>query len=165
MELRRLDIDKDARLVAGLFLEVADFVRLTEGVDPGPPQVVGFFKGVPPGSDIAQSVKVGLFDGPKLLGIADMGFDYPEPGDAYVGLILFAPSARGKGLGKALLALLEEEARARGAPRMFAGVVEANAPARAFFLREGFVPVKRVGPLKLGARTHMIDRMAKRLAR
>lgn len=165
MDLRKVDPGKHGRLVAGLFLEAADFVRMTEGLEPGPAQAAGFFKGVPPGGDIAQSVKVGLFDGAKLLGIADMAFGYPEPGDGYIGLMLLAPSARGRGLGRALLALLEEEARARGAPRLFVGVIEANSRGRAFWLREGFVPVKRLGPIKVGARAHMIDRMAKRLTR
>ena len=165
MELRKLDPAKHAALVAGLFFKANDYVRLTEGVDAGPPQVAGFFKGVPPGCDIGQSVKVGLFEGAALLGIADMAFGYPEAGDGYIGLMLFAPEARGKGFGKALLALLEEEARARGTERLFVGVVQANAPARGFWLREGFLPVKTLGPVTVGARTHMVDRMGKSLKR
>ncbi len=164
MELRKLTPETHAVAVARLFLQSNDFVRLTEGTDAGPPQVAGFFKGVPPGADIAQSVKVGLFEAETLLGIADMAFGYPEPGDGYIGLMLFAPEARGKGLGRALLALLEEEARARHAERLFVGVIQANAPARAFWLREGFLPVKTLGPLKVGAQTHMVDRMVKTLA-
>ena len=63
MELRKLDPAKHAALVARLFFQANDFVRLTEGVDAGPAQVAGFFKGVPPGCEIDQSVKVGLFEG------------------------------------------------------------------------------------------------------
>ncbi len=114
MELRKLEPGKHGRLVARLFVAASDYVQMTEGGTPGPAQAAGFFKGAPPGGDLAQSVKVGLFDGAALLGIADLAFGYPEPGDAYIGLMLFAPAARGQGLGKALLALLEEEARARG---------------------------------------------------
>ncbi len=165
MELSKLEPGKHAQLVAGLFHASADFVQLTEGVEPGPAQVAGFFNGVPPGGDIAQSVKVGLFEGPRLLGLADLAFGYPEAGDGYIGLMLFAPEARGKGLGRAVLALLEEEARARRTQRLFVGVVEANSRARAFWLREGFVPVKRFGPIKVGARAHMIQRMGKSLGR
>ena len=164
MELRKLDPTQDAVRVGRLFLQSADFVRLTEGVEPGPPQVAQFFQGVPPGGDLAQSLKLGLFDGPALLGIADLGYGYPEPDDAYIGLLLFAPEARGKGYGKALLALIEEEARAHGSDRIFAGVLEANAPARAFWLRECYLPVMR-RTLQVGARTHRIDRMVKTLKR
>lgn len=165
MELRKLDPATHAARVAGLFFKANDFVRLVEGVDAGPAQVAGFFRGVPPGCDIARSVKVGLFEGEALLGIADMAFGYPEAGDGYIGLMLFAPEARGRGLGRALLALLEEEARARGTERLFVGVVQVNAPGRAFWLREGFLPVKTVGPIRLGAVSHQIDRMMKTLKR
>ena len=165
MELRKLDPARHAALVAGVFLKSADYVRMAEGMDPGPPQVAGFFQGVPPGGDIRQSVKVGLFEAEALLGIADMGFGYPEAGDGYIGLMLFAPEARGKGLGKALLALLEEEARARRTERLFVGVIEANTQGRAFWLREGFLPVKRIGPVRVGARSHMVERMGKSLKR
>lgn len=163
MELRKLTPEAHGQRVAELFLASADFVMLTEGVAPGPAQVAGFFKGVPPGCDIAQSVKVGLFEADLLLGIADMAFGFPEAADAYIGLMLITPNARGKGLGKALLSLLEEEARARGAERMFAGLVEANTGARDFWLREGFMPVKRTGPARVGARSHMLLRIGKTL--
>jgi len=161
MELRKLQAEKDGQAVARLFLASAEFVQMTEGVAPGVAQVAGFFKGLPPGGDISQSVKVGLFEGAALLGVADMAFGYPEPGDGYIGLMLFAPQVRGQGLGKALLALLEEEARARHAERLYVGVIGANTRGRAFWLREGFVPVRRLGPIKVGAKAHMIDRMVK----
>ena len=163
MELRALDPGKDALAVGELFLRAADYVRLAEGTAPGPAQVAGYFKGVPPGGDIGQSVKVGLYEAGILLGIADMAFGYPDPGDGYIGLMLFAPEARGRGLGKAVLALLEEEARARHAARLYVGVIETNARGRAFWLREGFLPVRRLGPIKVGAKAHMIDRLVKRL--
>lgn len=163
MELRKLDPAKDALAVGGLFLRAADYVAMAEGTAPGPAQVAGFFKGVPPGGDIAQSVKVGLWEGAALLGIADMAFGYPKPGDGYIGLMLFVPEARGKGLGKALLALLEEEARARHAERLFVGVIDANVRGRSFWMREGFLPVIRVGPVTVGSKSHMIQRMGKSL--
>lgn len=163
MELRKLDPVKHAVEVGRLFLQAADYVRLSEGVEPGPAQVAGFFKGAPPGADSAGSVKVGLFETDVLLGIADMAFGYPEDGDGYIGLMLFVPEARGRGLGSALLALLEEEARARGAERLFVGVIEANVPGRGFWLGAGFLPVKRLGPVRVGTREHMVERMGKSL--
>ncbi len=163
MELRKLDVGKHAHAVGRVFIASADYVAMAEGGAPGVSQVAGFFKAVPPGCDIAQSVKVGLFEGDSLLGIADMAFGFPKAGDAYIGLLLFIPEARGKGMGKAVLALLEEEARARGAERMFVGVIEANARGRAFWMREGFVPLRKMGPVRMGGKSHMVDRMGKKL--
>ena len=138
MELRKLDPAKDAVLVARLFLQSADFVRLTEGVDPGPPQVAQFFKGVPPGGDLADSLKLGLFDGPVLLGIADLGYGYPEPDDAYIGLMLFAPAFGGQGLGERFLAAYRDLVLGHGATRIVLGVLHNNPRARAFWTRLGF---------------------------
>jgi len=165
MELRKLDPDKHALAVGRVFLAAADYVRMMEGTAPGPAQAAGFFMGVPPDCDITQSVKVGLFEGDSLLCIADMAFGYPHPGDAYIGLLLCIPEARGKGIGAAVLALLEEEARARGATRMYAGVAEANTGGRAFWMRQGFAPLRRVGPVRVGGKQHMIDRMGKALGK
>ena len=52
--------------------------------------------------------------------------------------ILLAPEARGQGLGRALLAALEDHARAGGAHTIFAGVSAANPEGRAFHVACGY---------------------------
>jgi len=52
--------------------------------------------------------------------------------------VMLAPSARGRGIGRALMAALEEHARAGGARSMFAGVSAANPEGRAFHARLGY---------------------------
>ena len=163
MELRKLDPTQDAVRVGRLFLQSADFVRLTEGVDPGPPQVAQFFKGVPPGGDLADSLKLGLFDGPVLLGIADLGYGYPEPDDAYLGLLLVAAEARGAGLGARVLAASEEVCRGNGMRRFLLAVLDANPRARAFWELAGFEAVIEGIPVQMGLRDHTAARMMKRL--
>ncbi len=49
-----------------------------------------------------------------------------------------SPSARGRGLGEALLAEVERWARARGATRFVLCVAEGNEAAAALYLRTGF---------------------------
>ncbi|XBQ17231.1 MAG: GNAT family N-acetyltransferase [Oceanicaulis sp.] len=59
-------------------------------------------------------------------------------------LTIAVPEARrGEGLGARLLAACLDQARARGAEAMFLEVSEANAPARALYLRAGFIEVGR----------------------
>ena len=53
--------------------------------------------------------------------------------------IHLAQNARGLGLGRRLLAALEDAARAEGAHSLYGGVSGANPEGQAFHLRSGFV--------------------------
>jgi len=55
--------------------------------------------------------------------------------------IHLAAAARGQGLGRALMELVERDATDRGAHSLFAGVSGANPEGRAFHARMGFVHV------------------------
>jgi L-amino acid N-acyltransferase YncA len=58
--------------------------------------------------------------------------------------ISLAPAARGLGLGAALLAAIEDHARARGVHQMIAGVSGENAKGRAFHERLGYLHIATV---------------------
>ncbi len=79
-------------------------------------------------------------DGLRLSGVAEVSYGFPLPTDAYLGLMLLGPWARGAGHGRALLTRAEALARGRGAKRMLLAVLEANPRGRAFWEREGFRP-------------------------
>lgn len=55
--------------------------------------------------------------------------------------VLLAPEARGRGVGGALMAALEDHARAAGVHSLFGGVSSANPEGRAFHLAVGFAEV------------------------
>lgn len=162
MELRELDRVADWAAVEDLFLRAADYVELAEGVAPGAEQIADFFDEAPPGVDPASSLKLAAGDAP-LDGIADLAFGYPQAEDAFLGLLLLAPEARGRGLGKAMLAGIEARARARGARRLLIGVLDENPRARAFWEREGFVWELTTEPRAIGARMHVLHRLVKAL--
>lgn len=58
--------------------------------------------------------------------------------------IQLAPGASGKGLGRALMAAVEDHARAAGAHSMFAGVSAENPEGRAFHARLGYAETARL---------------------
>ncbi|MCC6304774.1 MAG: GNAT family N-acetyltransferase [Rhodobacteraceae bacterium] len=159
--IRPLDPAADGRAVAALFAAAADFVALIEGRPPSAATLADFWQGAPPGGDPAAGLRLGLFEGGALAGVAELAFGFPGAGDAYLGLMLLAPAARGRGLGRRLLGRVEAEARARGAGRLLLAVARANPRARAFWEREGFARVRTLPPRRVGARAHVLDRMAR----
>ena len=160
MQIRSLDPLTDRDLVQQFFLASADYVRLERDADPGPEGTEEFFTDAPPGCDPAQSLRLGLFN-PGLIGIAELSFGYPTATDAFIGLMMIAPSAQGTGAGAFLLRHLEAAARARSKRSLFLAVLDANPRGRAFWEREGFALVLANRPVTLGAKTQLAHRMGK----
>ena len=138
MLIRTLDPVTDLDAVENLFTRAADYWLLADRRPPDRQKARDFFTDGPPGCDPAASHRLGLFQDGRLIGVAELSFGFPLPADAYLGLMLLGPAARGRGLGPALLAEVETRARAAHAPRLYLAVLAANPRGRAFWLRHGF---------------------------
>lgn len=138
-EIRALSPD-EAALVARFYEEAPEYWLLAEGACEPDRQAVEFFQDAPPGCDPAQSHRLGLFLQGRLSGVAEVSYGFPTVEDAYLGLMLIGPWAQGAGHGRAFLARAEALARARGTPRLYLAVLEANPRGRTFWEREGFRP-------------------------
>lgn len=136
--IRPLDPISDLDAVAGLYSRAEDYWLLADRRAPDRHKAAEFFTDGPPGCDPAASHRLGLFQDGTLIGVAELSFGFPLPADAYLGLMLLDPAARGRGLGPALLAEVEDRARAASAPRLYLAVLAANPRGRAFWLRHGF---------------------------
>lgn len=159
MQIRPLDPATDRAAVARMLTEAQDYYHLWLGHAPGPAQVEEVFTAGPPGCDAARSHRLGLFLDGRLGGVAELSFGFPEPQDAYLGLMILSPSARGQGHGAAFLAHVET--LARGAPRLYLAVLEANPRGRAFWEAQGFTPT---GVFRCDPETgHRIHRLVKPL--
>lgn len=160
--IRALVRARDEAAVRSLFARAADYVRLETGLPPGPDTVAGFFEDAPPAPQSSPPLHLGAW-GPDgdLHGIASMAWGFPDPSDAYVGLLLLDPARRGAGLGRRMVDHLAAEAAARGASRILAAVLAENPRAHAFWRREGFEDLWTAPPARLGERTHVRIRMAR----
>jgi GNAT superfamily N-acetyltransferase len=160
MRIREL-FPSETALVAQFYREAPDYWLLAEGRCDPAHQAQEFFTDAPPNCDPAQSDRLGLFVNQRLSGVAELSYGFPEPSDAYLGLMLIGPWAQQAGHGKAFLAHVEALARKRHAPRLFLAVLDANPRGRAFWLREGFTPtgLRRQD----GTTGHWIERLVKSL--
>lgn len=161
MHIRPLHPIADIDLIVALYQQAPDYWLLAEGVADPDRQAAEFFTDGSPGHDPALSHRLGLFLDDRLSGVAEVSYGFPEPGDAYLGLMLLAPWAQGAGHGRAFLAHVESLARSRAAPRLYLAVLEANARGRAFWTREGFAAtgLSRTDP----ATGHILHRLVKGL--
>ena len=160
MRIREL-FPSETALVAQFYREAPDYWLLAEGRCDPAAQAQDFFTDAPPNCDPAQSDRLGLFVNQRLSGVAEVSYGFPEPNDAYLGLMLIGPWAQGAGHGKAFLAHAEALARKRHAARLYLAVLDANPRGRAFWLREGFRPT---GLRRHDATTgHWLERLVKPL--
>ncbi|MFN0113636.1 MAG: GNAT family N-acetyltransferase [Paracoccaceae bacterium] len=164
--VRLLDPARDREAVSDLYRRSADYVGLERDEPPGPALTDEFFTDALPGADLTAMRKLGMEDVETpgaLLAIVDMGFGYPEPGDAYLGLLQVAEAARGQGLGALFLREAERIAQEAGAARLYIAVLHANPRGRAFWEREGFRVALDNRPVTLGKKSHLATRMVKDL--
>jgi diamine N-acetyltransferase len=76
--------------------------------------------------------------GYAVLASSDLPVPDPRPDELEVKRIYLLNRFQGSGLGRRLMALAIEQARARGVPRLLLGVYSENADAIAFYRRLGF---------------------------
>lgn len=157
--IRPLDPVKDRETVAACLLEAQDYYHLWRGHAPGPVEVEEVFTAGPPGCDPARSHRLGFFLDTRLSGVAELSFGFPEPEDAYLGLMILAPLARNQGHGATFIAHIET--LARPAPRLYLAVLNANLKGRAFWQAHGFTAT---GVSRFDAETgHTLHRLVKPL--
>ncbi|TNC50130.1 GNAT family N-acetyltransferase [Rubellimicrobium rubrum] len=161
--IRPLHPGTDQDAVLDLYARASDYLDLESGRVPTLAMVEEFFSDAPPGGNPSKSLKLGLFNEERLLGLADLAFGYPNPTDAYLGLMMLAADARGRGLGRIFLRHVEAAARERGAVRLLLAVLEANPRGRAFWEVQGFGAPKVFAATRIGERTHVRIRLEKPL--
>lgn len=137
MRIRELFPSETAQ-IAQFYREAPDYWLLAEGRCDPQAQAQDFFTDAPPNCDPKDSDRLGLFVAQRLSGVAELSYGFPDPSDAYLGLMLLGPWAQGKGHGRSFLAHVEALARKRHAARLFLAVLDVNLRGRAFWEREGF---------------------------
>ena len=105
-----------------------------------------YFNERPPNVGAEDAVHIGMFDADRLIGILCVVFGYPDATYSYIGLLLLALHARGKGVGGHAVAHAATLSKARGSTHQLVAVLDNNPKGRAFWQREGLCLKSRSHP-------------------
>ncbi|WP_226780972.1 GNAT family N-acetyltransferase [Oceaniglobus trochenteri] len=152
---------EDAALVAELQSDCADYIALETGQAPGPAHVAGFFDDAPPGLSADQIFAMAICEGERPIGLLNWSQGYPETTDAYIGLLMLVPTARGRGIGGEVLSQVIRAARNRHCTRLLLCVFRDNPAALRFWQAHGFRHRQTTPPATFGARTHIRDELSR----
>ena len=134
----RLDEARKAELER-LYESCREYFELVTGAPPAPDEVDALLRTVPRGRSREDKFVIGFFDAPEhLVGVLDVIRDYPREREWYVGLLLFGPATRGRGLGERVYRRLEEWVLAQGGRALHLIVQQTNPGALRFWERMGF---------------------------
>lgn len=165
MILRHLDRERDFECALEIFRKGSDYLEFEKGIAATPATAVEFFDGCPPTHSRDAKLCLGIFDASGAgIGVVDLLRGYPQSTDWYIGLLMFVPSARGKGLGRRVIDEIKKTALASGATRILVCALEENVKGRAFWTSVGFSNLRAIPPMALGEKVHARIEMACRPA-
>jgi GNAT superfamily N-acetyltransferase len=161
-----LDVDllgaEDCADIDALLTRCSEFIRLTEGHDPGPGDGRLLLDERPEEAPDVEKLVLGLYDGPCLVGVVDLLKDFPAPGVWYLGLLLIEPARRRAGIGAALVAALGDWIASQGGRALRLVVLDQNAAGHRFWARQGFQAIGSVDQ-DLGHLRRTLHRMERAL--
>ena len=99
---------------------------------------------LPPGLTENAKYYCGYMSAGRLLAVLDLIDGYPDKRTAYIGFFMVDGRESGQGRGSAILAELVDCLKRRGLSRLRLAYDEENPQARHFWIKQGFVPIKRV---------------------
>jgi RimJ/RimL family protein N-acetyltransferase len=132
-----------AGAIQACFEGAPDYFARTEGRPPGPEAAIQLLADAEVDPARLVYALVPRVGGPAV-GVLDLHLDYPEPGTAHIGLLLFRESCQGLGYGKETTAAVEGALARAGYRALRLSVVDENLQAKLFWERLGFAEVGRL---------------------
>jgi len=131
------------KAIQACFEGAPDYFARTEGRPPGPDAASHLLADAE--ADPGRRVYVVVpRAGGAAVGLLDLHLDYPEPGTAHIGLLLFREACQGLGYGKETTAAVEAALARSGYGALRLSVVDENVDAKLFWQRIGFAEVGRL---------------------
>jgi GNAT superfamily N-acetyltransferase len=137
------DSEDDVASLFCLFEQTTEYSLLVEGQLPTLQDARDELVDLPSGKTMYDKFFGGYWKDGTLLGCVDLIRGYPDDNIAYLGLLLFAESHHGHGLGVQALNHVIELARSWQCNALRLAVIDKNTRGLRFWLREGFSELYR----------------------
>lgn len=103
------------------------------------------------GESLAKGFCIGIFDSNQsLIGLMAVHQNSPAVGDWYIGNFMLEPSARSRGYGGDIFNAFQRYVLCEKGRRILLAVMHTNRAAQAFWIREGFEPIRELSPIQFG---------------
>lgn len=139
-ELTVADIDA----LTALIVSDRDYTMRVFGRPPRDEDAHSILRSIPPGLAPESKTTLGLWEGDRLIGVADVVCGYPRPEVVYLGLLQIAPDHQGRGAGRTLRrAVVDRAVRDQGLTILRLSIVATNADvAEGFWRCLGYAPTR-----------------------
>jgi GNAT superfamily N-acetyltransferase len=138
------------------------FEILVTGHPPDPHAAEDLIVEVPPDHPLRDKLVIGVWTDQGLTAVIDLLRHFPQEQAWYLGLLLLAPEARGRGLGGRIVEALATWIAAEGGRSIRLAVQDHNPDALRFWAARGFAPIG-TAVQELMDRTHTVTRMERAL--
>lgn len=161
LTMRRLlpDNPSDRKALQAVLASAPAYSLLVEGRLPPPSAADEMLAALPQGKTLSDKFVFAVAAGDEVLGCVDMIRGHPEPHIAFLGLLLFAETALGRGRGAVALRHVESVARSWGCSALRIAVIESNVRAIAFWQRQGFAELYRKEAAGFTAQAIVMERV------
>jgi ribosomal protein S18 acetylase RimI-like enzyme len=151
---------EDIKAIQALYEQCLDYMLLVDGHPATPNGVEEDFLSLPAGRSREDKFVFGIANQQKeIVGLLDTVRGYPNDTTWWIGVLLFVPESRSRGLGEIVLRGFVEYARLSGAQAIMLGVVEDNIRAYKFWNSMGFEFVRDTEPRQFGDKTQTVKVM------
>ena len=160
LTMRTLEADNalDRGALQAVLAAAPAYSLLVEGHLPTPSAADEMLAALPPGKTASDKFVFAFEADGQTIGCADLVRGHPEAQIVFIGLLLFAESAQGRGHGAAALRHIEAIARSWGCSGLRIAVIETNLRALGFWQRQGFNQLYRKDAAGFTGRAIVMER-------
>lgn len=153
--IKHLLID-DLDNILALLKQCPDYFVMESGHPASDSDARAILMDLPCGKTLDDKTVLGLETNGRLTAVLEVLKDYPEPGTAWIGLLLIHPNFRGRGLGREIVSSLSAALQPAGVREIRLGVLDENISGLDFWQKLGFRQIAVKPNRQFGSKTHKV---------